>query len=203
MASGALKDYLGIGLASARPTTPSLATGVAGYWFATDTGALSVWNGVGWTPAGGGGGGGWSLLNSWDFASAGAINHLDTINIVAGEIWILCVGITKSANDTIGVLLSTNNGTTYFNTSGDYVGGGAAGSPFSSALMQTPAISTTRTVNALIVPLQVVGAKVIDCPIDDDHYTFVGSTAAVNAIRVGATAGGTTFTAGKIYVYGR
>lgn len=41
-------DYLGVGLAAARPATPSLGMGVCGFYYATDTLALSVWNGSSW-----------------------------------------------------------------------------------------------------------------------------------------------------------
>jgi hypothetical protein len=48
MASGALRDYFGRGLASARPAAPDLYDDVLGFWFATDTGILSAWNGSAW-----------------------------------------------------------------------------------------------------------------------------------------------------------
>jgi hypothetical protein len=48
MASGALRDYFGRGLASARPAAPDLYDDVLGFWFATDTGILSAWNGAAW-----------------------------------------------------------------------------------------------------------------------------------------------------------
>lgn len=48
MASGRLIDYLGVGLASARPASPDAYTGTLALWFATDTGVLSAWNGSGW-----------------------------------------------------------------------------------------------------------------------------------------------------------
>lgn len=53
MASGRLIDYLGYGLASARPTTPTLHTGVLGIWWSTDTEVLSVWDGATWESLGG------------------------------------------------------------------------------------------------------------------------------------------------------
>lgn len=53
MASGRLIDYLGQGLASARPAAPDLYTGALGLWYSTDTGVLSVWDGTGWSDTGG------------------------------------------------------------------------------------------------------------------------------------------------------
>lgn len=49
MASGRMVDYLGKGLASARPASLSLTTGAVGLYFATDTEVLSAWDGATWT----------------------------------------------------------------------------------------------------------------------------------------------------------
>ena len=48
MATGRLIDYLGVGLASARPADPDAYSGTLAFWFATDTGILSVWDGTDW-----------------------------------------------------------------------------------------------------------------------------------------------------------
>lgn len=54
MASGLLKDYIGIGIASARPATLALSSNTAGYWYSTDTGEFSVWDGTTWKTISGG-----------------------------------------------------------------------------------------------------------------------------------------------------
>jgi hypothetical protein len=41
-------DYLGYGTAASRPASPNLPTGAVGIYFATDTGAVSLWNGSAW-----------------------------------------------------------------------------------------------------------------------------------------------------------
>lgn len=51
MASTLITSYLGQGLAAARPATPPLATGAIGYYFATDTGVLSVYANGAWRVA--------------------------------------------------------------------------------------------------------------------------------------------------------
>lgn len=48
MASGLLVDYLGSGLASARPVAPDLFSGSMGLWYSTDTGDLDLWDGTDW-----------------------------------------------------------------------------------------------------------------------------------------------------------
>lgn len=50
-ASSLILDYLGVGVASGRPTSLTLATGALGLYFATDTSVLSLWNGSAWTSA--------------------------------------------------------------------------------------------------------------------------------------------------------
>lgn len=54
-ASGRLIDYLGVGLASARPAAPNLVTGAVGLWYSTDTQELDAWDGLQWTNVGNGG----------------------------------------------------------------------------------------------------------------------------------------------------
>lgn len=68
MASGALRDYFGVGLIADRPPAPDLYGATLGLWLATDTGVLSGWDGATWSdltsPGGGLPGfeptGGWS-----------------------------------------------------------------------------------------------------------------------------------------------
>lgn len=48
MASGRLADYLGKGLASARPATLDLHPEAVGLWYSTDTDTLSAWDGTAW-----------------------------------------------------------------------------------------------------------------------------------------------------------
>jgi hypothetical protein len=50
--SSLLVDYLGEGLASARPTTPLVSPVTAAFYYATDTAVLSVWDGSAWVTVG-------------------------------------------------------------------------------------------------------------------------------------------------------
>ena len=56
MASGLITEYLGSGVIASRPATPTLHTASLGLWYATDTGALSAWDGTTWTNITSGGG---------------------------------------------------------------------------------------------------------------------------------------------------
>ncbi len=46
--STVITDYLGRGTAAARPATPVIPTGGMALYYATDTGALSIWDGAAW-----------------------------------------------------------------------------------------------------------------------------------------------------------
>lgn len=248
MASGALKDYLGLGLASARPTTPALATGVAGYWYATDTGALSVWNGTAWVPvpAGGGslsvkqagsvvvasatainfvsgatvaatgsqadvtisGGGSskWTLLNSWDFAVAGAISQLDTTSITNDEVLIITQGVGKSGGGRPTVYFSTNNGTSYDTTTTNYAqttSSGVQSTSFNGMFLENGSTTGATTGLLHLSLLQEVGPKIgFPSTSNAPGWFYTGSTAVTNALRIAPSSAG-TFNLGKIYVYGR
>lgn len=84
MASGRLADYLGKGLVSARPATLALHPEAVGFWYSTDTGVLSTWDGATWH----------------DVTSAGGVQ-----SVVAG------IGISVDASDPANpVVSSTGSG---------------------------------------------------------------------------------------------
>lgn len=49
--SSILVDYLGEGLASARPASPPISPTAVAFYYATDTHILSIWNGSAWVNA--------------------------------------------------------------------------------------------------------------------------------------------------------
>lgn len=54
MTNTVIKSYLGFGLAANRPSSPSVDANSIAFYFATDTGVLTVWNGSSWGSVGGG-----------------------------------------------------------------------------------------------------------------------------------------------------
>jgi hypothetical protein len=54
MTTTLITDYLGRGLLSARPSSVAVAAGAAAFYYATDTGNLSLWNGSSWVNEAGG-----------------------------------------------------------------------------------------------------------------------------------------------------
>jgi hypothetical protein len=57
-ASTAITDYVGVGLHSARPTTPNVPTGCTAIYYETDTTNVFAWSGTAWVQINGSGGGG-------------------------------------------------------------------------------------------------------------------------------------------------
>ncbi len=47
-ASTVITEYLGVGVAASRAVSPNVPTGGAAWYYATDTGVVSVWNGSAW-----------------------------------------------------------------------------------------------------------------------------------------------------------
>jgi hypothetical protein len=206
MASGALKDYLGVGLAAARPVTLSLATGTAGYYFATDTATMSVWSGVAWiTVSTGAGGGVWTLLNSWDFSVSGAISQLDTINITQSEVMAVGLSVTRAGASPALAQFSTNNGVSFFSGATDYQiianGNGATSTSTNFGLTTNVAGATPISFIANFQALQSTGPKMMSYTTQSGQGVFTGSTAAVNAVRL--LTNGTTYNGGKLWVYAR
>lgn len=247
-ASGAIKDYLGFGVIASRPSSLTLATGVAGYWYATDTGILSVWNGSAWTnvSTGGsslnvqqagstivtgatvlnfasgatvaasgttanvtvsGGGSGWTTLNHWSFASSGAVTSVDTTSISASSVMIVGSNVTVSSASVPLVLLSDSNGTTYYNTSGNYsyISTAGAGTNVNGFTLTASTATTAKSWFGKMDGLQTAGMqKPLTQTTDGRLALFTASTSAINAIRVIPSAGsGATWTGGDIWILGR
>jgi hypothetical protein len=97
--SALIKDYIGNGLAAARPVTPNVASGVSPFYYATDTDVLSVWDGTAWVAVGGGGGGSGTVTS---VAVSGGTTGLS----VTGS------PITTSGTITLGGTLAIANGGT-------------------------------------------------------------------------------------------
>jgi hypothetical protein len=82
MTATRITDYLGAGLAAARPAAPAVAVGALSEYIATDTGAISVWNGTAWVTLGGGTGSVTSIVAGTGLAG-GTITASGTISLAA------------------------------------------------------------------------------------------------------------------------
>lgn len=155
-----------------------------------------------------GGGSAWVVAGS--NTSISGVNHVDFTGLSAySEIYIFCRQVTFGSGDLVAFRVSSDNGLTFFSSSGDYVnvgsGGTEANSTLSSGLWSTNA-TAARSGAADIQAFNIVSFHPTSYPSRNDAtgsaLSYISQTAAMNAIRV-LSAGGNNFTGGAIYVFGR
>lgn len=156
----------------------------------------------------------WS--NSWTLVEArnpitGA-NVQDFNGLTAySEVLVIARAITFGSNDNFAIRVSTDNGSSFFTTSGDYQDLGQAGTENASTGVgfHSTAATAARTGHIHIFPFNISSAvkMIIRSAITPGTSVstgslFVASSTALNAIRVYST-GANNFTAGTIYVFGK
>lgn len=153
-----------------------------------------------------GGGSEWTLADSYDFATAA--NSRDFTGLAgANEILVTLTDITKAANDTVALRVSTNNGSSFFSTSGNYRSIGSTGiaSNDTSALVIAGSTTASRVGLARLLNPAVSGPKIIkaDTASTTVYTDFVGDNANdIDAIRI-FTPGGNNMNGGVARVYTR
>ena len=158
-------------------------------------------------PSGGGGGSTWALAASWthsvdvanvDFTGLGGL----------GDILAIVRGITQSASGAAILHVSTDNGSSFYTTSGDYL---AINETSGSAVNSIGCgFWVTNTTAARYGAIQILGANVTGAPRlilgygqnNSPQRLFVADNAnPINAIRVASNSG--NMTGGSIYVFTR
>lgn len=178
-----------------------LAAGTAGQFLKTQgAGADPVWD----TPAGGG-------SSAYTLVATPTVTgtNIDVTGLSAyDEILVILKAITFGSSAIASLRVSTNNGSTFLSTSGDYIGISGAGNETGATLLSfySTASNVARSSAIRITPFKTSGApKVASAPFfsgDSIGQQFIATTSALNAVRV-TTSGGATFTGGTIYVLGR
>lgn len=159
--------------------------------------------------ANGAGGSQWQLLATRDFA-ANPGTELDVTGLTGTEVLVIASGVNSVAVlSFLNVILSVDNGSTFYNTSGDYLNVQNTGlvPPNNSGIgMGSSNTTAGKTGYALISGINVNGAPKLaqtnqsDTP-SSGAKLFVASLAPVNALRVNRQ--GQTMNAGVVYVLGR
>lgn len=145
--------------------------------------------------------------SSWELAgqqtAAGAANYDFTGLGSYTEILILTVAVTRSISGVTSVQVSSDNGSTFHTTSGDYVLQTGGGADVNQTLFPLMVSNTTsaRTAMGIIYGFNKANIKPVDL-ITRGESDYITPAFAMNAIRVLNSTGG-TLNAGTIYVYGR
>lgn len=153
----------------------------------------------------------WALVGTgqtatgvWDFAVDGAKTNVDFVGLASyNELLIIIDAVTASGAAGRTVRVSTDNGSTFYSTSGDYVTLSAAGTVTNTGSVTflsggTSAASTMHThlrnLKGAIKSYTSSGSVA--------NGLFRASASDINAVRVTTTTAD-TMNGGKIYVYGR
>ncbi len=153
---------------------------------------------------GGGIGSGWEIIASRNFGTTPGASF-DVTDIVADDLLVIMFRVTSTNSSFKQLLVSTDNGTTYRNTSGDYVSVATTGveTAATDAILNGTAATAART-GTLYMPCS--GVDGVPKPIykigENTFRTFVQSLDAINAIRIQHSAVG-NMTGGTVYVLGR
>jgi hypothetical protein len=149
----------------------------------------------------GGGGSAWTLAGSNTISSA--VANVDFTGLGSySELLIIGTGLTTSSSGFRAVRVSTDGGSTFYSTSGDYLDVSTAGVTTANTALSTHATSTTSARDIMVrISPNISGAPKISNNQQGTYSRFAASTSAIDAVRVFTTAG--NLTAGTIYVYGR
>ena len=148
---------------------------------------------------------GWQLIAAQ--VAAGATNYDFTGLAAYSSIEIVFDGVTLSSSGLAVVRVSTDNGATFLAASGDYLG--ISGVGVSSNLTEIQPYTTNATAArygvTTIQAFNVAGARkaarTTFFSVDSRNIVVINTTAALNAVRVIATAG--NLSGGTIGVFGR
>lgn len=152
--------------------------------------------------SGGGGGGAWTLVNSTTISSP--VANVDVTGLGSySSILVLGRLLSASSSGSRLVQFSTDGGSTFYTSSGDYVFVSAAGveSASTNSIGHNTATTSARTIAGLITGNISGNPKVIHDMAISQLRVFVASNDAVDALRFSNTAG--NLTGGTIYVWGR
>ena len=146
---------------------------------------------------------GWRKLGAWDFSVDGATAAAAFTGIAFDEIMVIARGVTKADSGTLDIQVSTNNGSSYKATSGDYVEIAADGQETNAAaiVLHTTAATAARSGIATLSGLKE-SAKKVGFVTNRAVAVSVESTSDITALRVRGSAGG-NLTGGTITLMGR
>jgi hypothetical protein len=146
---------------------------------------------------------GWRQIGLWDFAVDGATAAAIFTNITWDEIMVVARGVTKAVSGTLNVQVSTNNGSSYKATSGDYVEIAADGqeSNASAIVLHATGATAARSGVANLFGLKELSRK-LGTILNRGVTVSVESTSNITAVKVLGSGGG-NLTGGTITLMAR
>lgn len=169
-----------------------------------------------WVTPSSGSGSAWHLLDAsgatitsgatWTWASN--VANVDVINLGSyTDLMVVARGLTSSSSGNRNILVSVDNGSSFYSSSGDYISITEAGveANASAMLIHDTASTSARGLTGYILGSGVTGGQKLGLGPGtgaNRQRVFVASTSPVNALRL-VPGGGGNLTAGSLYVYGR
>lgn len=141
------------------------------------------------------------LLGSWSYATN--VMKVDFNNLSASIIAVYGRGFTTDASVTIDVVVSTDNGVTFYTTNGNYVtvNGNGVESNAIRLLTHSTAATTARDVVGTLYNLNVEGVPKMGVNLTLTTL-FTASSLPINAIRFRTSNGTANITGGNIALVG-
>lgn len=154
---------------------------------------------------------GWSLKNTGGTLLSG-VDHVDQIGLSAcSEVGVLLMAGATASSSAIGVRVSTDNGSTFLSTTGDYLsvvmGGTVSGGSVATEdhlLFESSTATVARTGDIEIERFNLLAPKTVRSnvySIDGTNVRIVVTTTALNAVRIFSSVG--NFNAGTVYFFCR
>lgn len=143
----------------------------------------------------------------WELISTTTVSGVTSITGLGGyqELLLIFVGITQSATGALYLLASTNNGSSFMSSSGNYWSTVVNGSKSDTAQID---LTTSATTSAIYTAARIIGPnlatpKLVDVSTGSTSFVnqFISTTSAVNAFQMLSSGVGTP-NGGTIYALG-
>lgn len=157
---------------------------------------------------------GWTLVDQTGAATTSAtwtfstnVANVDVVGLGSyRDIMVIARGLTASSSGNRSIVVSVDNGSTFYTASGDYVAVSEAGAEANAAalLIHDTASTAARSLTGYIFGINATGGPKLGVGPgtgNNRQRLFVASTSPINAIRLIPGAG--NITAGSLYVYVR
>lgn len=196
-----LSDVIKRGTRAAQPAATAVATGTL-YCVTDESNKLERSNGTTWDSySNTSGGGAWTLITS---LAASAASH-DFIGLAGySEILVMIKAVTATGSCIRQLLVSTDNGSTFKNASGDYINVSSTAVESNGTVISFSNANnaTAQTAWILIKFFNTVSPKPYESSLPTaDLNGYIPVATALNAVRVRASSN--AFSGGTIYIFGR